>query len=129
MQRLTAAQYRALAAKPKRSKYSNVPTEYTSHICGRRTYHSKFEARHAAYLDTLAKAGTIRTWVPQVSIPVPRTTKRMVVDFMVIDPDGAARFQDTKGAPPTRDWLLKRDLVHSGYGITVEIVSALKRPR
>jgi hypothetical protein len=106
----------ALPAWRRPNKYRAVRTEFSE-----RTYASKREARHAAELDLLVKTGEIRAVVPQVSIPVPGTRSRMVIDFMLIMPDGTVRWQDTKGVV-TREWKLKQQLVEGAYGITIEIV-------
>lgn len=120
--RMSAAEYRALVSKGGRSKYGNRKTEHVSPVVGRRLYDSAFEARHAAYLDTLVAAGELATWLPQVSLPLPDTGRRIVIDFMVVDLDGRVRFQDTKGAPPTREWLLKARILEERHGIGIEIV-------
>ena len=127
--RLTAAEYRSIRGGRRRSKYNNRRTRHVSLLCGERTYDSAFEARHAEYLDALVRAGELRAWVPQVSIPVPGLEKtRMVIDFMLVHHDGRVTWQDTKGAEPTRDWKLKAELVRK-YGIEVEIVKSTRRPR
>ena len=118
---MSAADYRkTVAGKPKVAKYRNRRTEYAG-----RTYDSALEARRAFALDVMKRAGEIAGWIPQFSIPVPGTGKRMVVDFMVIGLDGVATFEDTKGPEPTRDWLLKRELVENAYGIKIEIVRSV----
>ena len=86
-----------------------------------RTYDSKLEARHAAELDLLVRAGKIAAVVPQVSIPVPGTKARMIIDFMLLMPDGTVRWQDTKGFM-TREWKLKQQLVEGAYGLRIEII-------
>ena len=127
MTRVTAAEYRALLKPPaRRSKYGNVRTEYTSPVVGRRTYDSALEARYAAKLDQLLEAGHIDVWIPQVSIPIPGSKRRMVIDFLVLKAGLPASWRDTKGAPPTREWLLKQELVEAAYGIDVVIVSSCR---
>lgn len=106
---------------PRRSKFGNRRTEHTSPVVGRRVYASALEARYAAQLDARVAAGEIALWLPQVSIPVPHTGQRLVVDFMVIHHDGTFELADTKGAPPTRDWLRKRNAL-AAAGLTVTIV-------
>lgn len=104
---------------PGRRKYRNVPTEY-----GGRTYPSKVQAKYAAQLDLLVKAGEIRAWIPEVSIPLPAPFdgERMRLDVMIIENDGRVRWQDVKGAAPTPEWKLKQTAVQNGYGITIEII-------
>lgn len=105
-----------------RSKYRNVRSEY-----GGRTFDSKAQAQYAAELDLRQRAGEIRAWIPEVSLPLPTSSYRMRIDFMLIMADGSYRWQDVKGAPPTRDWKLKQDLVRNAYGIDVEVVQRRAR--
>ena len=50
----------------------------------------------------LVRAGQIRAWVPEVSIPLPPpyTKERMRLDVMIIENDGRIRWQDVKGMEP-----------------------------
>lgn len=106
--------------KPKRSKYSNVRTEYESDQGFVRTYDSKGEADHAAKLDYGIRAALIKWWLPQVTIPLPGGVKYRA-DFMVAWADGRITFQDFKGAD-TQDSINKRKQVLQFFGIDVEIV-------
>lgn len=101
---------------PRPTKYRAVKTVFNG-----RTYDSKREARHRAELDLLVRAGEIRAVVPQVSMPVPGTKTRMVIDFMLVMPDGRIRWQDVKGTV-TREWQLKQQIVQSQLGIEIEII-------
>lgn len=100
----------------RRSKYNAIRTEYDG-----RTYSSKLEAKHAAELDLLKRSGQIRGWLPQVSLPLAGTKRRMIVDFLVVRSDGALELHDTKGIV-TKDWALKRELIETALGIPVTIV-------
>lgn len=103
-------------------KYRNVPTEYDG-----RKYDSKAEAAQAAQLDLEKKSGQIRGWLPQVSFALPGLTRRMVVDFLVVMPDGRIRLQDVKGGIITRDWQIKRELLEKALGLPVDIVRRMRR--
>lgn len=111
------------AGGTKPRKYRNIPAEYEG-----RMYASKAEAAHAAQLDLEKKAGLIRGWLPQVSLPIPGLTRRMIVDFLVVMPDGRIRLQDTKGMKPTRDWEIKRELIQKALGLPIDIVRRTRRP-
>ena len=115
MLRLTAREAATLAGQ-KRRKYRNCPTEYSG-----RQYQSKLEAKHAAELDLLKRSGQIRGWLPQVSLPIAGTKRRMIVDFLVVRSDGTLELHDTKGIV-TKDWALKRELIETALGIPVTIV-------
>jgi hypothetical protein len=103
----------------KRRKFKNVPTAY-----GGRTYPSKAQARRAAELDLEVKAGLIRAWIPEVSIPLPPPFdgERMRLDALIINHDGTVRWEDVKGMEPTPTWKLRRKAVENGYGITIEVI-------
>ena len=118
-ERMSYVEARVLLAKPKRrSKYRNVPTPGP----GGRVYASKLEARHAEVLEAQQRAGLIRGWLPQVSLPVPGTSRRMIVDFLVVRNDGTLVLQDTKGMV-TRDWRIKAELVERALGVPVDIIT------
>jgi hypothetical protein len=114
--RISAADARALLAKPKQLKYRNMPTVYDGV-----TYASKLEASHAAALDLLKRSGHIRGWASQVSIPLPAIACRIRIDFMVVRPDGSVALQDTKGVM-TRDWQRKTAACERQLGIPIEII-------
>jgi hypothetical protein len=77
-------------------KYKSKPVEYN----GRR-YASKLEAKRAYQLDMLVKAGEIKSWSPQVRVPlhVPGggIVGYYVVDFLVTCNDGSCRYEEVKG--------------------------------
>jgi hypothetical protein len=118
MTRLTAAQARELlATKPKPRKYRNRPTVGADG----RTYASKLEARHAEALDAQKRAGLIRGYLPQVSFSLPGTSRRVIIDFLVVMPDGRFRLEDAKGIE-TPAWRLKRDLLERALGVPVDLI-------
>jgi hypothetical protein len=116
-ERMTVEQARELLAKPKRRKYRNEPTLGSDG----RTYASRLEARHAEALEVQKRAGLIRGFLPQVSLPVPGTSKRMIIDFLVVRLDGSLALQDTKGVA-TREWLLKAELIECALGTPVDLI-------
>lgn len=66
-------------------------------------------------------AGKIRAVVRQVSMPMYGSSRRIRLDFMIVENDGRIRWVDAKGYP-TKEWLLKRDQVQQVYGITIETI-------
>ena len=78
------------------SKYKAKPTMY-----GGRRYASKLEAKRAQQLDLLVKAGEIKSWKPQVRIPLHTGNNKLVgfyvVDFAVTDSDDNSWYEEVKG--------------------------------
>lgn len=77
------------------SKYNAQKTEYNGVL-----YHSRLEARYAQYLDTLKKAGKIKSWKGQVRIPLTINGAKIcvyVVDFQVEHVNGSLELVETKG--------------------------------
>jgi hypothetical protein len=113
--------------RTKRNKHGNVFTEYESPLVGKRLYPSGLQARYAAKLDMLWKAGLIPWWLPEVSIPLGHDTAKskrpqtMRIDFLVGQHDGPPLWQDTKGHV-TPEWDIKRNLVEKRFGITIELI-------
>jgi hypothetical protein len=124
---MTASEYlKQFRASKDRRKYRNKPTEYTSPLCGARTYPSKRQVAYAAELDRRWQAKEIPWWLPEVPIALGCETdggrqRVMRVDFLVGQWDGPPLWQDTKGVA-TEAWEVKRDLVRARYGIEVEII-------
>lgn len=80
-------------------------------------YDSRLEARYAATLDLLKRAGQIREWTRQVTVPLEvngRHVCNMRVDFRVVMPNGAVEFHEVKGFS-TPEWLLKKKLFQAIY--------------
>lgn len=97
-------------------KYRNKPLEWQG---------EKFDSRHE--LDIYRKRldarmnGYIRAVIRQVSMPLPHTTRRIRVDFLLVENDGRLRWEDAKGFE-TPAWRLKRQIVRDAYGIEIELV-------
>lgn len=94
---------------PKRSKYGAKRTEYNGVL-----YDSALEARCAAHLDLMLRAGVITSWKRQEAFALPGGI-RYVADFYVCYPRGAARVMDAKGVQ-TPEFKLKRRLFQEQYG-------------
>jgi len=109
------AQARAAGAVSE-SKYRNERVEFQG---------QKFDSRHelVVYLERQRQAleGSIRAVVRQVSLPLPGSTRRIRVDFMIVGNDGRIRWEDAKGFE-TEAWRLKRQVVRDAYGIEIELV-------
>jgi hypothetical protein len=84
-------------------------------------FDSKKELADWKALELQRISGAIRGVARQVSIPLPGTTRRIRVDFMVIENDGRVRWFDSKGCD-TAIGRLKRQQVLDGYGINVELI-------
>ena len=118
------------------SKYRNVWTAYRSPMVGLRNYQSKAEAKRAAELDLLVRAGDVEFWLPQPSFPLPGGTSYKA-DFQIHwayprkfglpsrthSEHGSVTFEDVKGRD-TKMSKLKRAQVKEIYGIDIVIVKA-----
>lgn len=95
-QRQSSAQWRAFAAKkPGTNKYNARKVSYGGHL-----YHSQMEANYAAQLDVRVRAGKLKAWRRQVSVPLVvegKTICRYVVDFVEEYPDGSEVWVEVKG--------------------------------
>jgi hypothetical protein len=82
------------------SKLRNIRTEYNG-----RHFDSKFEARVAATLDIMKRAGEIKDWEPQFKLEMwaydchgkKALKKTHKVDFRVHENDGTFRLLEAKG--------------------------------
>jgi hypothetical protein len=72
-------------------------------------------------LQTQWAAGGVRGVVRQVSLPLPGSTRRIRIDFLVIDLDGSHHWYDAKGYE-TAAWKSKRQQIRDAYGIIVELI-------
>lgn len=102
-------------AAPRRSKYAAQPTE----VDGIR-FDSKAEARFYLQLKAQVEAGTVAYFLRQVPIHLPGRT-RYVVDFLVFETSGRARYIDVKGME-TQTFRLKKRQVEDLYPIQIEVV-------
>jgi hypothetical protein len=88
----------------RRNKYRNRWTGYAG-----AKYASAKEAKFAAELDLLVRAGEIASWRRQCRIPLVVngvTVTTYVVDFEIRHNDGTVEFVEVKGHP-TPEWKLK----------------------
>ena len=95
-------------------KYRNIPTLYRG-----REYASAKEARRAAELDLMMKAGQIVGWVAQFRVPLEGGT--YVADFLVIQKDGTWSIEDVKSPPTRRLQSYRRNVraVKERYGVDI----------
>lgn len=108
----------ALNGEPekKRSKYGNRRVEFNG-----QKFDSLREFQDWQDFERKRLAGEIRAVVRQVSLPLPGSTRRIRIDFMVVERNGAIRFYDSKGYD-TPAGKLKRQQVFEGYGIEVRLI-------
>jgi len=102
------------------NKYGNVLTEYAG-----RTFHSKKEAEHAAYLDLLKHAKKDKDRVVRVVYQAPIALNignvhvaNYIADFIVYFADGRKEVQDVKGFR-TDIYKIKKKLVFALHGIEI----------
>lgn len=98
----------------KKSKYAN----HRCHWQGE-GFDSKKELRDYRHFMLEKNAGNIRAVVRQVSLRLPGTSRRIRIDFMIVENDGTIHWKDTKGKS-TDKWELKRHIVQDAFGITIE---------
>lgn len=107
----------------KKNKYNAVRTNYNGY-----NYASKLEARQAAELDILKKAGRIKDWDRQFKVEVYYKDRQLMahkVDFRVHELDGSFTLLETKGVE-TQDYKWRRKILelmwlpeHPDYTYTV----------
>jgi hypothetical protein len=100
----------------KRGKYGNQRTVFQG-----QKFDSGREEKVWRDLQAQWLAGAIRAVIRQVSMPLPQSTRRIRIDFMVVELDGKIRWLDAKGFE-TAWWRSKRAQVKSAYGLEIELV-------
>lgn len=115
------AQWRERAGSPlsgpaRRSKYKAEKCTYQG-----LQFDSIKEMRDYKTLELQRAAGAIRGVARQVSITLPGSTRRVRIDFMVIQNDGVIRWLDSKGYQ-TPEFQLKQKLVRDAYGLEIETI-------
>lgn len=100
----------------RRAKYRNMPTDWQ----GQR-FDSKRECEKYKEFKLQEIAGAIRAVIRQVSMPLPGTTHRIRVDFLVVNNDGTNAWYDAKGYE-TAHWRAKRQQVFDAYGIDIHLI-------
>ena len=98
-----------------RKKYGNKKVEYQG-----RVFDSIKEVNRYQDFEIQRALGLIRAVVPQVSLPLPGTRRRIRIDFMIVELDGRIRWMDCKGFD-TPTGKLKRDQVREAYGVEIEL--------
>lgn len=121
LQRFQAAQVIAgrIAAPleiPKPAKYGNTRISFQG-----QTFDSKHELQ--CWKDFKAQELTcvIRAVIRQVSLPLPGSTRRIRIDFLVVENDETNSWYDAKGYE-TAAWKSKRDQIFTAYGIKVKLI-------
>lgn len=103
-------------AKPRRSKYNAIKTEYNGV-----TYDSKKEAKRAVELDYLLKAGEIKNLGRQIKFPVEINGKHVFTyhaDFAYETAAGEKVVEDVKGLETTV-FKLKAKCIEAYYGFKI----------
>jgi Protein of unknown function (DUF1064) len=100
----------------RRRKYRNKPLHFQG-----QNFDSQREFEKWKDFELQRIAGAIRSVIRQVSMPLPGTSRRIRVDFLVIEPDGKHVWYDAKGFE-TEAWRLKRQQVFDAYGITIHLI-------
>lgn len=121
-ERMSAAEARALPKPAKQSKYKNKRV-----VVNGRRYASIKEAEHCEKLIQLEKAGKIGGLELQRRFQILGPKGELICVYVA---DAAFwdheqdRFRviDVKGAPPTREFILKKKLMLAFKGIDVEVV-------
>lgn len=116
--KMSIAEFREQAAKPKRSKYRNVPTV----VDGIR-FASKKEARRYVYLKARERSGEIADLTLQPRYPLGVNGLHVctyVADFDYRR-DGRLVTEDSKGVK-TPEFIIKAKLFHALYGREVQLV-------
>ncbi len=124
MERLTAAQFKLLKTKPKRSKYNAKRTEYNGQM-----YDSKLEANYAAKLDLMRGCTRAPQKVVEVETQIPYKIISLkgnllftyLLDFRVVYGCGRVEYVDTKGFLTAMS-KMKIKAVQKEYGITINLV-------
>lgn len=127
MSRWTEADLVALQNRPPLSAHRVKPTskavKYRTIECVWQglKFDSKKELEDYKNFKLQEAAGAIRSVVRQVSFPLQGSTRRIRVDFMVVEITGGIRWFDSKGHA-TQEWLLKQKLVLDAYGIEIQTI-------
>ena len=120
MTRMSVEEFKTLsAAQIKRgttNKYRNEALIFQ----GQR-FDSKKELSDYQTLKLAEIGGKIRAVVRQVSFPLQGSTRRIRVDFMIVENDGRIRFCDSKGFA-TPEWLGKQKQIREAYGIDIQVI-------
>ena len=119
MTRMSIEEFKVLSAaqvKSSTSKYRNKKLTWQG-----LQFDSQKELRDYQMLKSQELAGSIRAVVRQVSFPLQGSTRRIRVDFMLVETDGRIRFCDSKGFA-TPEWLGKQKQVLEAYGIEISII-------
>lgn len=106
----------AISAPLVRSKYGNTKVSFQG-----QKFDSEGELTAYKAFKLQELAGSIRSVIRQVSMPLQGSNRRIRLDFVVVETDGRIRWFDFKGYV-TPEWASKRDQVQSAYGILIEVI-------
>lgn len=106
--------------KKKRNKYNSRRVEIDGF-----KFHSIAEGEYYKKLVLRKKAGEIKTFFMQVPIYLGKAN-RYIVDFMVIENDGRASYDDVKGYE-TALFKLKRNIIEEVHGIKINVIFSKKK--
>lgn len=125
--RLTEAQLQELQSRPPLSARAVKPLTkvqkwHNQHCTWQGLkFDSKKELEDYKAFKLQEAAGVIRSVIRQVSFPLQGSTRRIRVDFLIVESDGRIRFVDSKGKA-TPEWLGKQKQVLDAYGISIETI-------
>lgn len=124
MTNISAAQARAVLSKSRRQKYGNRKT-----VLDGITFDSQAEANYYAALKLRENAGEVGGVELQRPFKILGPKGELITtyrcDFAFWDhSEDRFRVIDVKGAPPTREFILKKKLMLAFLGIDVEVVQA-----
>jgi hypothetical protein len=102
--------------QPLQSKYRNQRVTENG-----QKFDSKAECEAWRAFELQRVCGGIRAIIRQVSMPLPGTTRRIRIDFLVVENDGTHRWYDKKGFT-TAEFKLKSAIVRQAYGIEIQLI-------
>lgn len=104
-------------------RLTKAPPKYGNTRCMWQEHAFDSERERDAYIAfrTQELASAIRSVIRQVSMALPGTNRRIRIDFLVIENDGAHKWYDAKGYA-TKDWKLKQAMVEEAYGLKINLI-------
>ena len=116
---MACPQQKGLTVAFKRNKYNAVKCRYVSDSGLDHTYDSRKEVEYAMELDLRVRVGEIKSWRPQVNIPLHVSGRKVCtyrLDFEVTHNDDTIELVEVKGfATPL--WRLKWKIFEAEYEV------------